>query len=85
MKVRPLFISLALLMGSYGYASSYTLLISGDTTKFDYAETNSSTLLDTETSQFGDINGFTFNLEPIYEGFYLSTSYTHQGSTDYIG
>lgn len=84
MQVRPLFMTLALSLGSYGHASSHSLLISADTTQFDYAETDSFGLLDTETNKFGDINGFTVSLEPRYEGFYVGGSYA-EGNTDYIG
>ncbi len=85
MHVHPLlFFPLSLAIGASVYASPYTFSMSGDTTQFDYAETNSAGLLDTETNQFGDISGFSVNLEPKYEGFYLGGSYA-QGRTDYIG
>lgn len=77
----PLLLGLATSM----YASPYSLSISADTTRFDYAETSSSgNLLDTETNSFGDISGFTLSLEPSYQGLYITTSYS-SGNTDYIG
>ncbi|HEX5623381.1 MAG TPA: hypothetical protein VFX57_02955 [Sulfuricurvum sp.] len=85
MRVHPLlFFPLSLAIGASVYASSYTFSMSGDTTRFDYAETEGGQLLDTETNNFGAINGFTLSLEPSYQGFYITTSYS-SGDTDYIG
>lgn len=67
------------------YGSNYALSMSTDTTRFDYAETDSNgDLLDTEKTGFGNINGFTLRLDPRYNGFYLSASYA-KGETDYVG
>lgn len=67
------------------YGSDYFLSVSADTTKFDYAETDSNgDLLDTERADFGNIYGFTLSLQPRYYGFYLNASYA-KGDTDYVG
>lgn len=67
------------------YGSNYFLSVSADTTKFDYAETDSNgDLLDTERADYGKINGFSVTLNPRYNGFYLSASYA-KGDTDYVG
>ena len=86
MRVHPLLsYPLSIMLGTSVYASSYGLSISADTTQFDYAETDmQGRLADTERSEFGDISGFTFSLEPDYQGFYITTSYSN-GNTDYIG
>lgn len=85
MRVHPILsFPLSILLGTSVYASSYGLSISADTTQFDYSETAQGQLLDTETNNFGDITGFTLSLEPDYQGFYLTTSYSN-GNTDYIG
>ena len=66
-------------------ASEYSLSMSVDTTRFDYAETSrSGNLLDTETNDFGDIAGFGIRLEPRMNGFYIGANYS-EGDTDYIG
>lgn len=66
-------------------ASEYSLSISVDTTRFDYAETSrSGNLLDTETNDFGDIAGFGIRLEPRMNGFYIGANYA-EGETNYIG
>jgi hypothetical protein len=78
------FIPVSLLIASCSYASNYSWSISADTTKFDYAETDSTGLLDTERADFGKVNGLTLKIEPRYEGFYLSAAYA-KGDTDYIG
>lgn len=74
----------SLLIGSYGYADSYSWSLSADTTRFDYAETADGTLLDTEKADYGKVNGFTISLQPRYNGLYLSASYA-KGDTDYAG
>lgn len=85
MRIRPLlFIPISLVMGASLYASQYSFSMSADTTKFDYAETGSTGLLDTETNDFGAITGYTLNLEPRWNGFYIGGSYA-RGNTDYIG
>lgn len=85
MRINPLFIIPTFLMVcSSAYASTYTLSVSADTTEFDYTETNGAVVLDTETRNFGNINGFTINLEPKVNGFYAGGSYA-EGNTDYIG
>lgn len=86
MRIHPLLIIPAtVLIGSSLYASSYSMSVSADTTEFDYAETGrTGALLDTETSRFGDISGFTFTLQPEQNGFYVGGSYA-KGHTDYIG
>jgi len=86
MRIHPLLsLPLSLAIGTSVYASPYSLSISADTTRFDYAETDQDGLLaDTETNDFGEIGGFTLSLEPSYQGFYLTTSYS-SGNTDYIG
>lgn len=65
-------------------ASEYFLSLSADTTKFDYAETENTQLLDTEKAGFGRIGGFSFTLEPRYNGWYVQSSYD-EGNTDYVG
>lgn len=85
MRIYPLvIIPLVISLGSSLHASTYSFSISADTTEFDYAETGSTGLLDTETNKYGDISGFTFNLEPRQNGFYVGGSYA-KGNTDYIG
>lgn len=67
------------------YGSNYSVLISADTTQFDYAETDSNgDLLDTEKADFGEINGLSVSLNPRYNGFYFTASYA-KGDTDYVG
>lgn len=85
MRIHPLLsLPFSLALGTSVYASSYSLSISADTTKFDYAETEYGQLLDTETNQFGDVTGFTLSLEPQYYGLYITSAYS-SGKTDYIG
>lgn len=85
MRIRPhLSIPFSLALSTSLYASSYSLSISADTTRFDYAETEGGHLLDTETNDFGDISGFTLSLEPQYRGVYITSSYS-SGDTDYVG
>lgn len=85
MRIHPLLsLPLSLAFGASVHASSYSLSLSADTTRFDYAETENGRLLDTETNDFGDMTGFTVSLEPAYQGFYLTASYS-RGDTDYIG
>ncbi len=85
MRIRPLLaLPISLALSASVYASSYSLSISADTTRFDYAETEGGQLLDTEQNSFGDIAGFTLSLDPAYSGFYLTTSYS-SGETDYVG
>lgn len=79
------FLLFSLLCASSLYASNYALSVSADTTKFDYAETDTNgDLLDTERADYGKVNGFTASLNPRYNGLYLSASYA-KGDTDYIG
>ncbi|WP_295051457.1 hypothetical protein [Sulfuricurvum sp.] len=67
------------------YGSNYSVSVSADTTKFDYAETDSSgNLLDIEKAGYGHINGFSTSLNPRYNGIYISASYA-KGNTDYVG
>ncbi|HEX5330865.1 hypothetical protein [Sulfuricurvum sp.] len=67
------------------FASNYSLSVSADATKFDYAETDSSgSLLDTERADFGKVSGLSVTMEPRYEGLYFSASYAN-GNTDYVG
>jgi opacity protein-like surface antigen len=74
-----------LLSASCLFGSEYSLSMSVDTTRFDYAETSrSGNLLDTETNDFGDIAGFGIRLEPRMNGFYIGANYS-EGETDYIG
>ncbi|MDD2829922.1 MAG: hypothetical protein PHW18_10145 [Sulfuricurvum sp.] len=75
-----------LLLGSTAlYSFDSALSMSTDTTRFDYAErSTNNTLLDTETNNFGEITGFSFSLDPRYNGFYANTSYAY-GNTNYIG
>jgi opacity protein-like surface antigen len=85
MRISPLlFTPLLLGIATSMYASPYSLSLSADTTRFDYAETAEGRLLDTETNDFGDISGFTLSLEPSHQGLYITTSYS-SGNTDYIG
>jgi len=85
MSIRPLLILPAsILLGASLYASSYSLSVSADTTKFDYTETANGAVLDTETNGFGDISGYTVDFQPEKNGFYVSGSYA-KGDTDYIG
>lgn len=79
-----LLIPISLLIAACGHADSYSWSVSADTTRFDYAETDASGLIDTETNDFGDISGFTLAIEPTNIGLYLQTSYA-KGTTDYIG
>lgn len=67
------------------FASEYSLSVSADTTRFDYAETNSAgQLLDTENADFGKVSGATISIEPRYQGLYFTASYAN-GNTDYVG
>ncbi len=67
------------------FASDYSLSVSADTTRFDYAETNSAgQLLDTENADFGKIFGATLSIEPQYQGLYFTAAYA-KGDTNYIG
>ena len=76
---------ISLVSVSYVYASDYSLSLSADTTKFDYAETDrSGNLLDTERADYGKISGLTITLEPRYQGWYFSAAYA-EGNTDYVG
>lgn len=57
MKQIPLWLALAT-AAPFAWSSDYSLSLSVDTTRFDYAETSrTGSLLDTETSDFGDIVG----------------------------
>lgn len=79
------FLLITLLGASSIYASDYSISVSADTTKFDYAETDSSgSLLDTERADFANVSGLTVTIEPRYEGLYFSAAYT-TGNTDYVG
>lgn len=79
------FLSLTLFGALSLSASEYSLSMSIDTTRFDYAETSrSGNLLDTETNDFGDIAGFGIRLEPRMNGFYIGANYA-EGETNYIG
>ena len=79
------FLLIALLGASSIYASDYSISVSADTTKFDYAETDSSgSLLDTEQADFANVSGLTVTIEPRYEGLYFSAAYA-TGNTDYVG
>lgn len=76
---------LPLLFGACLQADNYYLSISADTTRFDYAETDSTgALLDTEKADFGHVSGFTIRYAPRYNGWYLGGSYA-RGNTDYVG
>lgn len=67
------------------FASEYSISVSADTTRFDYAETNSAgQLLDTEKADFGKVSGATISFEPRYQGLYATASYA-TGNTEYIG
>lgn len=82
---KSLVATLSLLFGSCVYASSYSVSISADTTRFDYAETDDyGALLDTERADFGKVNGVTLSLTPLENGLYLGASYV-RGNTDYVG
>lgn len=84
MKQIPLWLALAT-AAPFAWSSDYSLSLSVDTTRFDYAETSrTGSLLDTETSDFGDIVGISMRYEPRMNGFYLGMSYA-EGDTDYIG
>lgn len=79
------FLLITLIGASSLFASNYSISVSADTTKFDYAETDSSgSLLDTERADFGKVSGLTVMIEPRYEGLYFSAAYA-TGNTDYIG
>lgn len=78
------FFLISLLEASSLFASNYAISVSADTTKFDYAETDSSGLLDTERADYGKVRGFSVALTPRHNGFYLSASYA-KGNTDYVG
>lgn len=78
------FFLISLLGASSLFASNYAILLTADTTKFDYAETDSNGLLDTERANYGKINGVTLSVEPRYQGLYFSVS-SSKGDTDYIG
>lgn len=66
------------------FAAHYSMTLRGDTTKFDYAEKDSNGLLDTEKTNYGNINGLTLSIDPQYHGFYSRVS-TSKGDTDYVG
>lgn len=74
------------LLGSTSlFASEYSISVSADTTRFDYAETNrAGQLLDTENADFGKVSGATLSIEPRYQGLYFTASYA-SGNTDYVG
>lgn len=81
---RLFLLPLSLVIASCTYADSYRWSISADTTRFNYAETSGTTLLDTEKADFGNVNGFTLTLKPRYNGLYFSAAYA-KGDTDYTG
>ncbi len=75
---------LPLLFGACLQADNYYLSVSADTTRFDYAESDSTGLLDTEKADFGNIYGITVTLQPRYNGWFINGSYA-EGDTDYVG
>ncbi|MDD5051230.1 MAG: hypothetical protein PHO27_00685 [Sulfuricurvum sp.] len=77
-------IFISLIFGFSANAESYRLSISADTTKFDYAETTTAGLLDTEKADFGNVNGLTIRMEPRYNGIYFDAAFS-SGDTNYIG
>lgn len=84
MALKPLVILPLSLFWALNNSQADSTTLTADTTRFNYAETGSAGLLDTETNRFTDINGLSLWHESSLKGIYWGLSYA-QGQTDYVG